>query len=122
MNQKEHEYMHVHGIEHTHQGENDPHHIHAVEHDHSACAGHEGCSHNCGSCGSLDPKAEAAALMQYMIKHNTSHIAELEKLGKRFYELGEKLAGDQIMQAVTDYEKGNLRLSTVMAAINIPKA
>lgn len=122
MNQQEHEYMHAHGIEHTHHTEADPRHT--LEHDHSACAGSTGCDHNCSGCGSaanLDPKAEVIALIQYMVKHNTAHAAELAKMGKRFYELNEKMAGDQVMQAVADYEKGNMRLSTILAALNIPQ-
>ncbi len=111
--------MHAHGIEHTHHEETNPGHTH----DHSTCASN--CDHNCSGCSSasaLDPKAEAIALVQYMVKHNTAHAAELAKIGHRFYELNEKMAGDQILQAVADYEKGNMRLSTILAALNIPKA
>lgn len=120
MNDKEHEYMHAHGIEHTHHSETDPHHSHPHEHPHSACESHGNCDHNCSGCGAVDPKAEAVALMQYMVKHNMSHTVELEKLGKRLCEIGETMAGNQVMQAVAEYEKGNMRLSTVLAALNIP--
>lgn len=119
MDQKEHDYMHAHGIEHTHHGEGDPHHAHP--HDH--CEGHDGCGHDCAGCaGSIDPKAEVIALIQYMVKHNTAHAAELAKMGERLRSLGETMAGDQVMQAVADYEKGNMRLATILAALNIPKA
>lgn len=32
--------------------------------------------------------------------------------------MGEGVAYDQVMQAVSDFEKGNMRLSTVLAALN----
>ena len=38
----------------------------------------------------------------------------LEKLK----DMGESVAYEQVMQAVSDFEKGNMRLSTVLAALN----
>ena len=124
MDPKEHEYMHAHGIEHTHHDEQDPRHTHGEaakhEHPHEGCAGSAGCGHDCGNCASLDPRSEAIALLQYMVKHNTAHANELAKLGNKLEQLGERMASAQVMQAVADYEKGNLRLSTVLAALNVP--
>ena len=82
------------------------------EHHHcdgSACASCGGCEHT--------PKEELMALMQYMVKHNTAHANELAGLAKKLGDLGDKLAYEQVMLAVSDYEKGNLRLSTVLAAL-----
>ena len=36
--------------------------------------------------------------------------------------MGEMAAYDQIMVAVSDFEKGNLRLSTVLASMQAPNA
>ena len=92
-------------------------HPHAHDHHHHDHECHEGCSHHhCEHC-SQDPKAELIALMNYMVKHNTAHAAELEGLAKQLKELGEGAAYEQVMLAVSDFEKGNLRLSTVLAAI-----
>ena len=88
------------------------HHDHHHEHCHEHC--HE---HNCSACAQ-DPKAEIKALMNYMVKHNTAHAAELEGLAKQLKEQGLDMAYEQVMLAVADFEKGNLRLSTVLAAID----
>ena len=46
-------------------------------------------------------------------------IAEREEaLAKQLQELGEHTAYEQIMLAVSDFEKGNLRLSTVLTSMN----
>lgn len=111
MNQNEHEYMHTHGIEHSHEGHGD--------HAHSHCAEQNGCSHDCAGCQSADPRAELVALMKYMVGHNTAHANELAQLAGKLKEMGESAAYDQVMLAVSDFEKGNMRLSTVLAALNV---
>ena len=40
------------------------------------------------------------------------------QLAKQLQELGENTAYEQIMLAVSDFEKGNLRLSTVLTSMN----
>ena len=55
--------------------------------------------------------------MTYMVKHNTAHANELAELAKKLGDLGDKVAYEQVMLAVSDFEKGNLRLSTVLAAM-----
>jgi len=103
-----HDHVHPHAHDHGHCHEHDHHHDHTCSH---------GCDHHhCEAC-SQDPKAELIALMNYMVKHNTAHAAELEGLAKQLKELGESAAYEQVMLAVSDFEKGNLRLSTVLAAI-----
>ena len=100
-----------------------PHdHSHEHPHDHD-CGGHIHCGehHNCASCGqNVDPKEEVLALMRYMVGHNTQHANELVTLAKRVDEMGDHTAYEQIMQAVSDFEKGNLRLSTVLASLDRP--
>ena len=102
-----HEEMHAMGIPHDH--------AHDHEHDH----GHD-CAHACDSCASKcehTPMEELTALMQYMVGHNASHANELAQLAGKLKELGENAAYEQIMLAVSDFEKGNMRLSTVLAAM-----
>ena len=91
------------------------------EHTHS----HEDCGHtHCDACGGCEhsPKEELMALMKYMVGHNASHANELANLAKQLQEMGETAAYDQIMLAVSDFEKGNLRLSTVLASMQAPNA
>ena len=96
--------------DHEHEGHCHSHeeeHVHEHHHDHDCAA--------CGGC--TDPKAELKALMKYMVGHNASHANELAQLAGKLKELGENAAYEQIMLAVSDFEKGNMRLSTVLAAM-----
>ena len=55
--------------------------------------------------------------MKYMVSHNTAHANELAELAKKLGDMGDKTACDQVMLAVSDFEKGNLRLSTILASL-----
>ena len=103
-----------HDHEHHH---NHSHHEHDHHHDHdhhhcepSACA-------SCSGCGEHSPKEELVALMKYMVNHNAAHANELAELAKKLGDMGDKMAYEQVMLAVSDFEKGNLRLSTILAAM-----
>ncbi len=37
--------------------------------------------------------------------------------GQKLTELGNREAGEQVLTAVSEFEKGNLRLSTVLASL-----
>ena len=114
----DHEYMHQHNIPHDHEHNHEHHHDH--DHDHEHCAEHGHCHGNCAGC-SGDPKAELIAMMKYMVGHNTAHANELAGLAKKLKEMGDSVAFEQVMSAVSDFEKGNMRLSAVLAAMNIPQ-
>ena len=114
----DHEYMDVHGISHDHHG-HDAEHPHDHGHPHG-CPGAAECNKSCKGCDT-DPRAEIAALMRYMVNHNTSHANELAQLAGRLKDMGNAAACEQVMQAVSDFEKGNMRLSTVLAALNQPR-
>ena len=98
--------------------------LEAVDGDFAAEGGCGGCGGGCvsGGCagcsGCADPKQELMALMKYMVGHNTAHANELAQLAKQLQDLGENAAYEQIMLAVSDFEKGNLRLSTVLTSMN----
>ena len=55
--------------------------------------------------------------MKYMVSHNASHARELADLAKKLEENGNHMAYEQVMAAVSDFEKGNLRLSAVLASM-----
>ena len=124
----EHTHVHVHahthdGVEHTHE------HVHAHTHDggdhaHTHADGEltehqhsHDCAHDCGTCGGCDPMQETLALMQYMVNHNAAHANELAGLAQKLEELGNRAAAEQVRAAVSEFEKGNLRLATVLAAL-----
>lgn len=103
----DHDHPHPHDHPHEH------HHEHPHDHDHCAP---ESCK-TCPGCGEHTPKEELMALMQYMVNHNTAHANELAGLAKKLEESGDKAACDQVMLAVSDFEKGNLRLSAILASM-----
>ena len=64
--------------------------------------------------------------MYYVIKRRVKkRLPEREELvgqamgvlEARLKEMGDNTAYEQVMQAVSDFEKGNMRLSTVLAAL-----
>ena len=129
-----HEHNHTHTHEHTHDGVAHTHaHEHAHAHDHAHPHDHEhlhehghehthshDCAHNCGSCASKcehTPMQELLALMKYMVSHNAAHARELADLAIQLEKAGSHMAYEQVMAAVSDFEKGNLRLSAVLASL-----
>ena len=126
-----HEHCHAHEHDHTH-----PHtheHLHGEghthDHDHGCSCGHDHShdhSHECGSgcscgcsCGSHTPMEELMALMNYMIGHNAAHAKELADLATQLEKMGNRVAYEQVMAAVSDFEKGNLRLGVVLASLEV---
>ena len=129
-----HDHSHTHTHEHTHDGVTHTHehahshehdHVHPHEHDHLHEAGHEhhhshDCGGNCGSCASAcnhTPMEELMALMKYMANHNAAHARELAELAVQLDKAGNHPAYEQVMAAVSDFEKGNLRLTAVLASL-----
>ncbi len=130
----DHDHIHTHTHEHTHDGVTHSHpHAHAHEHDHVHPHDHDSLhaagiphdhSHDCdgecagcaGSCGHT-PMEELTALMQYMVNHNAAHAKELSDLAGQLEKLGNKVAYEQVMAAVSDFEKGNMRLSVVLQSL-----
>ncbi len=134
--QHSHDHEHSHTHEHTHDGvththEHHHHHEHEHGHDHPHTHDHlheEGHAHHhdhtcggqCGSCqGGCEhtPMEELVALMKYMAGHNASHARELADLAVQLEKAGNHMAYEQVMAAVSDFEKGNLRLSAVLASL-----
>ena len=98
-------HNHDHGHCHNHeQG-----HCHEHDHDHSHC---------CGHCHQ-EPMEELVALMKYMVGHNAAHARELAELAEKLQHAGNAVAYQQVMAAVSDFEKGNMRLSVVLASLDV---
>ena len=116
---------HVGGGHHHHDHDHECHcHDHEHEHDHEChCHDHEHehehhCHGGCqGHCHEHTPMEELAALMRYMVSHNTAHANELAQLAEKLKEVGNPVAFEQVMAAVSDFEKGNMRLSLVLASL-----
>ena len=86
-------------------------------HSHAEGVPHpQNCSGDCNHCAG-DPREEAIAVLNYMISHNTAHANELAKLADRIRAVGGASAYEQVLSAMSDYEKGNMRLTAVLSAI-----
>ena len=112
-----HSHPHDHAHEHDHVHPHDHEHLHGHDHahDHShECAGH---CHDCASKCEHTPMEELTALMKYMVGHNASHAKELADLAAQLEKMGNRAAYDQVMAAVSDFEKGNMRLSVVLQSL-----
>ena len=110
----EHTHAHEHGHEHPHTHE----HLHEDGHAHTH---HHSCTGSCGSCESAcqhTPMEELLALMKYMAGHNASHARELADLAIQLEKAGSHAAYEQVMAAVSDFEKGNMRLSAVLSSLD----
>ncbi len=108
----------AHSHEHTHDGVAHTHshsHDHGHDHDHS----HD-CTGSCSGCASQcehTPMEELMALMNYMANHNAAHAKELADLAIQLENAGQHAAYEQVMAAVSDFEKGNMRLSMVLNSL-----
>ena len=62
---------------------------------------------------------ELVALMKYMAGHNASHANELAALAQQLKNAGNPAAFEQVMAAVSDFEKGNMRLQMVLSSLEV---
>ena len=104
-----HDHGHDHGHCHNHDHDHGHCHDHDHSHEHGCCGGH--CHHE------ANPMEELTALMKYMTGHNAAHAKELADLAHRLEEAGNHMAYEQVMAAVSDFEKGNMRLAAVLASL-----
>ena len=125
-----HDHAHTHdGVthSHTHSHAHDHDHVHPHTHDHLHGEGHthdhsHDCAGSCASCASKcehTPMEELTALMKYMANHNAAHAKELADLAAQLEKAGNHMAYEQVMAAVSDFEKGNMRLSMVLASLDV---
>lgn len=101
-----------------HEHHHHEHHHH--DHDHHEHPHDHGCSGSCQGCASQcehTPMEELMALMKYMAGHNAAHAKELADLAGQLQKIGNHAAYEQVMAAVSDFEKGNMRLSMVLASM-----
>ena len=103
---------HHHDHDHEHHHHDHDHHHH--DHDHQCSGSCQGCASQCEHT----PMEELMALMKYMVGHNAAHANELADLAKQFEIAGNHAAYEQVMAAVSDFEKGNMRLSVILNSLN----
>lgn len=116
-----HEHTHTHTHEHSHDHDHEHNHEHDHAHEHTHEHTHE-CAHSCDHCAAPcehTPMEELMALMKYMVGHNAAHAKELADLAVQLDQAGSHVAYEQVMAAVSDFEKGNMRLSAVLASMDV---
>ena len=97
---------------HDHDEEHEHHHHH--DHHHEG----EDCGHACNACGSEEKcKDENLALLTYMLQHNEHHAAELDEMADKLEKAGMADAAKQIREGVSDFQKGNMRLSLALTLV-----
>lgn len=113
---------HEHTHEHTHEGGVTHSHTHSHEngeaHDHphaDSCGGHD--HEHCGSCADGNCKNETLALLTYMLQHNEHHAKELDQMADNLEKLGMDAAAKTIKEAVSDFQKGNMRLGLALTLV-----
>ena len=117
--------MHDHHFHEHHHDHDHDHHHHHHDHDHEHHHHHDhdhGCSGSCQGCASQcehTPQEELMALMKYMVGHNSAHAKELADLAAKLDQMGNHMAYEQVMAAVSDFEKGNMRLSMILASMDV---
>lgn len=110
-----HEHEHHHHDHDCGCGHDHHHHEHEHHHDHDCGCGCSGCGSHCEH----SPMEELVALMKYMVGHNAAHAKELADLAVKLQDAGSRTAYEQVLAAVSDFEKGNMRLSMVLAALDV---
>ena len=113
-----HPHAHCHDHDHAHPHEHDHLHDHGAEHHHSHDCNSDCCS-SCGGGCNHTPMDELVALMKYMVGHNAAHAKELADLAAQLEKAGSHTAYEQVMAAVSDFEKGNMRLSVVLSSLDV---
>lgn len=105
-------HCHEHAEEHCHEHAEAHCHEHTDGHCHESCPGHRDAD-----ASPADVRKETLALLAYMQQHNTQHAVELDKMAARLKELGMEEAAGHIYDAVSDFQKGNMRLSVALSLV-----
>ncbi len=104
-------------MHHHHETDHHHDHCHCGDHDHHDHSHSHECGHECGCGEKCDCTAETVALLSYMLEHNTHHAVELDQMADNLSKMGMHSAAKQIKDAVSDFQKGNLRLSLALTVV-----
>ena len=84
---------------------------------------------NCSTCharphdhahGSLpDPQTpqQMAAVLEYMLRHNRQHAAQLDQFSSKLMDMDQEESAMQLQKAVDEFSKGNLYLSLALSLL-----
>ena len=65
------------------------------------------------------PMDEMLALMRFMVNHNDAHAQELAELALQLHDAGKTRAYSQIMDAVSDFDMVNAKLSGIADSLEL---
>lgn len=74
--------------------------------------------HEHNTADSDTPMDEMLALMKFMVMHNDAHAQELAELAQQLQSAGKNRAYRQIMDAVSDFDMVNAKLSAVLTDLS----
>ena len=57
---------------------------------------------------------EIVKMLEYMYKHNSSHLTELEELAKQIKTDGKELAYEKLESAISKYSEANILLKETL--------
>ena len=60
---------------------------------------------------------ESCPFKPYMLQHNEHHAAELDEMADKLEKAGMADAAKQIREGVSDFQKGNMRLSLALTLV-----
>ena len=95
-------------------------HSHSHSDENSGCAA---CQSDCGHHGhdhshaAPETQDQMTAVLDYMLKHNEHHAAELDQMAAKLQAAGKSAAAEQIKKAVDEFQKGNLYLSLALSTV-----
>ena len=111
-------------VAHSHEDGHSHSHSHETDHSHShEASGCASCQSDCGHHGHDHSHAapethdQMTAVLDYMLKHNEHHAAELDQMAAKLQAAGKSAAAEQIKKAVDEFQKGNLYLSLALSTV-----
>lgn len=101
------------------QGEPVPHghhHDHPHEHSHEHLQEHQHDHHHEHQSGELptDTAQKLTAVLDYMLRHNQAHAAELLTIAEKLTDTGNGEAAGQVQKAVDAFSEGNRLLGLAL--------
>ena len=100
-------------IPHGHHDHHEHHHDHDHSHEHHDHHAH----HEESAAGSAQEGDRSKALLAYMLAHNESHAAELDKMAQLLTGEGREAAAEHVRKAVDEFMKGNMYLRLALSDI-----
>lgn len=106
--------------------------MHLIKDENGNVCPHSHASSDCNACENHDhhehhtdhvqedpnatPEEKMAAVLDYMLKHNEHHAAELDQMAGKLAADNRKESSDDIRKAVDEFQKGNMYLSLALSA------